>query len=121
MSSKFLMQMQPWFGQEERNALNEYMSGDVFLTEFKKTWEFEKALAGFTKARSCIAVNNGTVSLSVAALALGISPSDEVIVPNYTMIASANAFRMLGCEIRFCDVEKESLCIDINNLLVVLH
>ena len=120
MSNKFLMQMQPWFGQEERDALNEYMSGDVFLTEFKKTWEFEKALAGFTKARSCIAVNNGTVSLSVAALALGICASDEVIVPNYTMIASANAFRMLGCEIKFCDVEKESLCIDINNLKKII-
>ncbi|MFL2790710.1 MAG: DegT/DnrJ/EryC1/StrS family aminotransferase [Paracoccaceae bacterium] len=71
MSSKFLMQMQPWFGQEERDALNEYMSGDVFLTEFKKTWEFEKALAGFTKAKSCIAVNNGTVSPIGSGFSLG--------------------------------------------------
>jgi perosamine synthetase len=107
------MQMRPWFSEEEKKAVCSYMDEDGFITEFKRTEFFEKQIAEFTKAKHCIVVNNGTISLTLAAIALGVGPGDEVIVPNYTMIASPNSVKMLGAIPVFVDVERETLCMDI--------
>lgn len=116
MKDKFIPQMEPLFGAEEANALYEYMNEGGFLTEFKRTTQFENMIAEFTGAKHCIVVNNGTVSLTVAGLALGLKPGDEVIVPNYTMIATANAFRMIGCSPVFVDVHPETLTIKLEDV-----
>lgn len=106
-------QHEPRFGREEANAVSEYILGGGWLTEHTKTTEFENAIAAFTGARHCIVVPNGTLSLTLAALALGIGPGDEVIVPDYSMIATATAFAMVGARPVFVDVEPETLCMDI--------
>ena len=110
---KFIPQMEPWFDIEEGNALSEYMASGGWVTEFKKTVEFEKCIAEYTGAKHCIVVNNGTISLTLAALACGIEQGDEVIVPNYTMIATPNSLTMIGAKPVFVDVELETLCLDI--------
>lgn len=114
--SEFIMQMRPWFGEEEKLALSAYMDEDGFLTEFKRTEQFESMIADFTGAKHCIVVNNGTVSLTLAALAAGIQAGDEVIVPNYTMIATPNSVKMFGAIPVFVDVEPETLCADIEKV-----
>lgn len=114
MSDEFIMQMRPLFGAEEKAALADYMEEDGFLTEFKRTEAFESAIAEFTGAAHCIVVNNGTISLTLAALAVGVAAGDEVIVPNYTMIASPNSVQMFGAKPVFVDVEAETLCMDIS-------
>jgi len=113
-SDRFIPQMEPWFGVEEKEALNQYMEEGGWLTEFRRTAEFEKNIAEYTGARHCIVVNNGTISLTLIALAAGIKPGDEVIVPNYTMIATPNSIKMIGGVPVFVDVEPETLCMDIN-------
>ena len=102
--------MEPWFGPEEKAEINRYLDEGGWLTEFKRTSQFERQLADYTGAKHCIVVNNGTVSLTLAALATGLQPGDEVIVPNYTMIATPNSVKMLGCVPVFVDVEPETLC-----------
>src|SRR5262245_37025130 len=111
--NNFVLQMQPWFGEEEKCALVEYMDEGGFITEFRRTDKFEQMIAQFTGAKHCIVVNNGTISLTLAALALGIGPGDEVIVPNYTMIAAPNSIKMIGANPVFVDVERETLCMDV--------
>ena len=106
--------MRPWFGAEEKKAISEYMDEDGFLTEFKRTEDFENMIADYTKSKHCIVVNNGTISLTLAALAAGVKAEDEVIVPNYTMVATPNSIKMFGAKPVFVDVEKETLCLDIN-------
>ncbi len=69
MAKEFIMQMRPWFGAEEKQALMAYMDEDGFLTEFKKTEAFEQSIAQFTGAKHCVVVNNGTISLTLAAMA----------------------------------------------------
>jgi len=113
VAKEFIMQMRPWFGAEEKQALMAYMDEDGFLTEFKKTEAFEQSIAQFTGAKHCVLVNNGTISLTLAAMAAGVEAGDEVIVPNYTMIASPNSLRMFGAEPVFVDVEPDTLCLDI--------
>ena len=108
----FIPQMAPLFGKEEEMAINEYMSNVGYITEFKKTEEFEQQIADFTGAKHCFVVNNGTISLTIAALALGIGPEHEVIVPNYTMVATPNSVRLLGAKVKFVDICPKTLWID---------
>lgn len=120
MSKDFIMQMRPLFGEEEKKALSDYMDEDGFLTEFKHTEAFENEIKKFTGAKYCFAVNNGTIALTVAALACGIKPGDEVIVPNFTMVATPNSVKLLGADVKFVDVDPLSLCLDINEVEKVI-
>lgn len=104
--------MEPWFGPEEKNALMKYMDEGGWITEYLKTSQFEKSIAEFTKSKHCIVVNNGTISLTLAAIAVGIKPGDEVIIPNYTMIASPNSIKMIGACPKFVDVDEDTLCLN---------
>jgi perosamine synthetase len=116
MPEDFIMQMRPCFGEEEKQAICEYMSEDGFITEFERTEKFEQMLAKYIGAKHCIVVNNGTVSLTLAAMAVGIKADDEVIVPNYTMIATPNSLKLFGAKPIFVDVEEETLCLDIEQV-----
>lgn len=106
-------QVEPWFGEEEAEAVAAYMRSGGWITEFQQTRAFEQALAAYTGAKHCVVTNNGTISLTLAALALGVGAGDEVIVPNYTMIATPNAALMIGAKPVFVDVEPETLCMDL--------
>lgn len=108
----FIPQMEPCFDEKEINAINEYMKSGGWLTEHKFTRAFEDLVKEFTGAKYCFAVNNGTVALSVALLALGIKPDDEVIVPDLTMIATPNSALLIGAKPVFVDIENETLCMD---------
>lgn len=110
---EFIPQMRPLFGVEEKTELMAYLDEDGFFTEFKKTETFERQIAEYVGAKHCIVVNNGTVSLTLAAIALGVGPGDEVIVPNYTMIATPNSVKMVGAVPVFVDVEPDTLVMDI--------
>ncbi len=112
MANDFIPQMRPLFGLEERSELLQYLEEDGFITEFQRTYEFEKKIASFTGARHAIVVNNGTISLTLAAIALGIKPGDDVIVPNYTMIGTPNSIKMIGANPIFVDVEPSTLVLD---------
>ncbi len=108
--------MEPWFGVEEKNALSRYMEEGGWLTEFKYTQEFESRIADYTGSKHCIVVNNGTISLTLMAIAAGVKYGDEVIVPNYTMIATPNSVKMIGAVPVFVDVEAETLCMDFDKM-----
>lgn len=73
---------------------------------------FEEQFAAFCGVEEAISVANGTVALHLALHAYGIGPGDEVVVPDLSFIATANAVLMTGAKPVFCDVEPETLCID---------
>ncbi len=110
------MQMRPLFGEEEKQAICEYMDEDGFITEFKRTERFEMMISDYTNSKHCIVVNNGTIGLTLAAIASEVKAGDEVIVPNYTMIATPNSIKMIGAVPVFVDVEPETLCLDIDKV-----
>lgn len=109
----FIPQMQPWFSVEEKKSICSYMESPGFITEYKRTEEFETLIADYVGSKHAIVVNNGTISLSLIGLALGIGYGDEVIVPNYTMIATPNSMKMIGATPIFVDVEQSTLCLDL--------
>jgi len=111
---KHINQVEPWIGEEEKQALIEYMDSGGWLTEYRKTREFETMIAEYVGARYCAVLCNGTVTLFTALMALGIGPGDEVIVPDFTMIASANAVVLAGATPVFVDIDRATLCLDLD-------
>jgi len=108
--------MEPWIGEEEKLAMIEYLDSGGWLTEFKRTREFEQMIAEYVGSKYAVAVNNGTVSLTMAAMALGIGRDDEIIVPDYTMIASTNSIVLAGAKPVLIDIDRENLCLDLDLL-----
>ncbi len=112
----FINQMEPSFDSKEQNALNEYMSAGGWVTEFKKTREFEELIKEYTGAKYCWIMSNGTVSLSVALMACGVNAGDEVICPDYTMVATPNSAELIGAKAVFVDIERDTMCMDFEKM-----
>lgn len=112
---KYIPQMRPWFGDEEKDALVAYLESDGWMTEFLKTREFEAMIAAYVNASHVSVVANGTLSLSLALQALEVQHGDEVLVPDLTMVASANAVHAVGARPIFVDVDAANLCMDLHH------
>ena len=74
--------------------------------------EFEAAFARYIGTRYAVAVASGTVALHLALECLGVGSGDEVIVPDLTFVATANAVTYTGAAPVFADVEPRTFCID---------
>ena len=76
-----------------------------FLTTGPKIKEFEMAFGAATGASFATACATGTAALHLSAQALSLGPGDVVIVPSITFVATANAVRFTGAEVKFADVD----------------
>ncbi len=74
---------------------------------------FASALARYTGAAHVIPCGNGTDALQIALMALGLKPGDEVIVPAFTYVASAEVIALLGLRPVLVDVDRETFNTDI--------
>lgn len=78
--------------------------------------EFEKRWCDFTGSAHSVAVSNCTTALHLSLAATGIGPGDEVIVPAFTWIATANAVEAVGARPVFCDIDLRTFNLDPANL-----
>ena len=106
-------QIEPWVDESELRELRRVIDS-TYLTEHDLTREFESMTAELTGAKYAIAVCNGTMALFTCLKALEIGPGDEVIVPNFTFIASANAVILAGAVPVLCEVREDTFCIDVS-------
>ncbi|MGH9048090.1 MAG: DegT/DnrJ/EryC1/StrS family aminotransferase [Acidimicrobiales bacterium] len=74
--------------------------------------ELEHRLAAYTGANHCIAVANGTDALQIAQMALGIGRGDEVIMPGFTYIATAETTALLGAKPVYVDIDPRTYNLD---------
>jgi perosamine synthetase len=82
------------------------------LTAGPMVQEFERLLAGYLGVQHAVAVCNGTAALHLALVATGIGPGDEVMVPDLTYVATANAVTYTGAKVVLVDVDPDTWCID---------
>jgi perosamine synthetase len=75
-------------------------------------YKFENNFAEKCNTRTSIVCANGTCALHLALRSLNLGPGDEVIVPSFTYVATANAVKYCGAEPVFVDVDKNTWCID---------
>ena len=83
------------------------LAGDGAFTARCQRW-----LAGFIGARAVLLTHSGTAALEMAALLIGIEPGDEVIMPSYTFVSTANAVVLRGGVPVFVDIRPDTLNID---------
>ena len=101
----------PLIGQEEINGVVSVLQSGT-LAEGPRVKEFEEEFATYAGVKHAIAVNSGTAALLVALQAKGIGKGDDVIVPPFTFIATANAVLFAGAKPVFADVDPETFNID---------
>ncbi len=87
-----------------------------WLVQGPKVREFEEKWSNFTGAKHSIAVTSCTTGLHLSLAALGVQPGNEVIVPAFTWISTANVVEHLGANVVFCDIDLDTFNIDINKL-----
>lgn len=103
------------FGENEaKAAYNLVLSGQ--LNEGSVTRKFESILADYLKVPFVKAVPSGTVALTMALWALGIKSGDEILVPDITFIATANAVHCVGAKPVFVDVDRHDFNISVEAL-----
>lgn len=100
--------------EEEAALVRVVRSG--WLMQGSKVEEFEDRFAVYTGAKYAIAVSSGTAALHLALLACGIGRGDEVILPSFSFIASANSVIYVGARPVFVDIERRTYNIDIDKV-----
>ena len=99
IKSKVLLQI------EEVLDSGQYIMGN-------KVKVLEDKLAKYTGSKYCIGVADGTKALLIALMALDIKPSDEIIVPAFTFVATASMVKLLGAIPVFADIDADSYNLD---------
>ena len=85
------------------------LSGDGYYTQ-----QCTLFLENMFEGSKVLLTHSCTAALEMAALLLEIEPGDEIIMPSYTFVSTANAFVMHGAKIVFVDIDKQTLCIDLD-------
>jgi perosamine synthetase len=99
---------------EIQSVLEPLRSG--WLVQGPKVQEFESKWSSFTKSEHSIAVTSCTSALHLSLAALGIGPGDEVVVPAFTWISTANVVEHLGASVVFVDVDIQTFNIDVSQI-----
>ena len=108
----FIPVSEPDISSLEKTYLNQALDSGWISSKGEFVERFEQAWAQECGAKHSLAVANGTLALHLVLAALDIGTDNEVIVPSLTFIASANAIKYVGATPVFCDVNRETWCID---------
>ena len=112
--------IQPVLNGNELEYITDCVNTGWISSQGKYVNLFEEKFAEFTNSKNTCAVSNGTVALHLALVALGVKPGDEVVVPNLTFAAPINAVLYSGAIPVLVDVNKDTMAMDVNNLLRVI-
>ena len=112
LNKNFIPVCEPILDGNEKKYVMAALDSGWISSSGKYVVEFEKAFSDYCCVTHGIAASSGTAALHLSLLALGISNNDEVIIPNFTMIASAFAVSYVGAKPVFVDAEKETWNID---------
>jgi perosamine synthetase len=101
-----------FWDEEDVKAVTEAIKKGMFWATGPEVEEFEKEISGYLGVRYAVAFNSGTSALHAALMACGIKPGDEVVVPSFTFIATANASLFVRAKPVFADIENRTLGLD---------
>jgi len=101
----------PSFGEAELRAVAEPLESG-WVVQGPRVREFEQRFTAYTGAEHAVATTSCTAALHLAVAALGLEPGDEVIVPAFTWVSTANVVEYMGATPRFCDVDLATFNLD---------
>ena len=110
----------PWLDddakQEVLNVLAENSLTSPAKNGGKRVQDFENLLKSYLNVKHVIAVNSGTSAIHASLLSLGIKPGDEVILPSFTFVATANSVVATGAKPVFADINTDDYTIDFSDV-----
>lgn len=110
----------PFVGKDEISAVTSILKNGSLTSAAshggKHVQAFEKSASLFIKSKYVVAVNSGTAALQAALYALDIKKGDEVLVPSFTFVATANSVVSTGAKPVFVDILKENYTMDPDDL-----
>ncbi|MGI8882849.1 MAG: DegT/DnrJ/EryC1/StrS family aminotransferase, partial [Pyrinomonadaceae bacterium] len=86
------------------------------LVQGENVAALETEIAAYLDIKNAVAVSSGTASLHLMLIALGVGAGDEVIVPAFSYVATANVVEIVGAKCVFVDVEKDTFNIDVSQI-----
>jgi perosamine synthetase len=112
MSDSFIPISKPYIGAREKELVLDALNSGWVSSIGKYIDEFEANFARYCGTEYALAVSNGTTGLHLALATLDLQPGDEVIVPDLTFVATANAVAYTGATPVLADIDADTLCID---------
>ena len=106
---------EPWISIDDKKIINRTLSQSM-LTLGPQLEKFESDFCKYSKAKYAVAVSNCTAALHLSLLALGIGKDDEVIIPDLTFVADANAVLACNAKPVVTDINKENFFPSISNV-----
>ncbi|SDB82792.1 DegT/DnrJ/EryC1/StrS family aminotransferase [Williamwhitmania taraxaci] len=111
---EFIPVCEPFLNGNEKDYVNDCLNTGWISSTGKYVKAFEESFAKYCDAKYAVGVTNGTVALHLALVAAGIGKDDEVIIPNFTMIATAFSICYTGAIPVFVDADPLTWNIDVN-------
>jgi perosamine synthetase len=112
MNRKFIPVCEPLLSGNEKEYIRDAIDTAWISSAGKYIAPFEEQFAAYLGVKHAVAVINGTAALHLALVAIGVGEGDEIIIPNFTMIATAFAVAYTGAKPVFIDCEAETWNID---------
>ena len=116
MNDKVYRVCEPFLNGNETKYVMDAVSTGWISSSGSYVTKFEEEFARYCDVKHGVAVCNGTVALHLAMAALGIGKGDEVIIPSFTMIATAFAVCYTGAMPVFVDADKDTWNIDVSKI-----
>ena len=110
--SKPLPLHKPWFDECEQQAILDVLASTRVAGDGAKGLELEQLLRESTGARGVLVLNSCTAALEIAIDIAGLGRGDEVILPSYTFVSTANAIVKAGARPVFAEIDPRTLCLD---------
>jgi perosamine synthetase len=101
---------------DDIEAVLEVLKENTYLTTGPRVSQFEKKVCDYIGCSYGVAVNSGTAALHCATFVAGIQKDDEVIVPAISFVASANCVLYQGGKPVFCDIDPQTLNMDVSKI-----
>jgi perosamine synthetase len=110
----------PWLSEREKREIIGVLDNSALTSAAKDggrmVRDFEFELRSFLKAKHVVAVNSGTAALYAALLAADIKKDDEILLPSFTFVATANSIVAVGAKPVFVDINLDDYTLDISDL-----
>ena len=106
---------EPWISKEDEKIIDKTLKQSM-LTLGTQLEKFESDFCKYSKSKYAVAVSNCTAALHLSLKALGIKTNDEVIIPDLTFVADANAVLSCNAKPVVTDINKENFFLSISNI-----
>ncbi|OFC68953.1 DegT/DnrJ/EryC1/StrS family aminotransferase [Alteromonas confluentis] len=114
-NTDFIPVSQPFIDDSAKALVMDCLDSGWISSQGAYVTQFENDFAAYIGAEFAISVTSGTAALHLALIAIGIGPGDEVIVPDLTFAATANAVLLCGAKPVLCAIDEDTWTLDVQD------